>query len=203
MLMGQALLLRDQTARRFDERTAALLFHIVDLSRRDGIGKVAAALFECGTEAEFLERLQTESGTPSGKKITGRMLWRFPPRQMEREAETMDEVVNHFQLSLDELFEQGVEHGFRRGQVQVLHRLAGQKFGEATARELSRLLDGHPRPVDIDNVTDCLFACAVSDEFIERVRKGLRAGFALAGEAIRRPAAATSEEEGAGEDRAN
>ena len=101
MLMGQALLLRDHTARRFDERTAALLFHIIDLTRRDRIGKVAAALFECGTEAEFLERLQTENGTPSGKKITGRMLWRFPPRQVEREAETMDEVVDHFQLGLN------------------------------------------------------------------------------------------------------
>ncbi len=213
ILMGQALLLRDQTARRFDKRTAEWLFCIVDLSRRDSLGSVAAALFECGTEAEFLERVQTESGTPphtgdaeeveshrflrgpSQKKITGRMLWRFPPRQVERKAETMAEVVDHFQLGLDELFEQGVEHGFRTGQLQVLHRLAGQKFGEATARQLSRLLDRQPRPVDIDNVTDSLFACAVGDEFIERVRKGLRVGFALTGEAIRRPAAAIKKEE--------
>ena len=212
ILMGQALLLRDQTARRFDERTAEWLCYVVDLSRRDSIGRVAAALFECVTEAEFLERVQAETGTPaqtgdaedvesqrsfgetSRKKITGRMLWRFPPGQVERKAETMAEVADHFQLGLDELFEQGVEHGFRKGQAQVLHRLAGQKFGGATARRLSRLLDGKPRPVDIDNVTDSLFACAESDEFIERVRKGLRAGFALAGEAIRRPAAAIKEE---------
>ncbi len=49
--------------------------------------------------------------------------------------------------------------------------------------------------MDIDNVTDSLFACAVGDEFIERVRKGLRVGFALTGEAIRRPAAAIKKEE--------
>lgn len=212
ILTGQALLLRDQTARRFDKRTAEWLCYVVDLSRRDSIGRVAAALFESGTEAEFLERVQTENGTPpqtgdaedvesrrsfgetSRKKITGRMLWRFPPRQVERKAETMAEVADHFQLGLDELFEQGVEHGFRKGQVRVLHRIAGQKFGEATARRLSTLLDGQPCPVDIDNVADCLFACAESDEFIERVRKGLRAGFALPGEATRRPAAAIKKE---------
>ena len=214
ILMGQALLLRDQTTRRFDKRTAEWLCYVVDLSRRDSIGRVAAALFECGTEAEFLERVQTENGPPpqsgdaedaeshrrfgetSRKKITGRMLWRFPPRQVERKAETMAEVADHFQLGLDELFEQGVEHGFRKGQVQVLHRLAGQKFGQATARRLSRLLDGQPCPVDIDNVADSLFACAESDEFIERVWKGLRAGFALTGEAIHRPAAVIKEQEG-------
>ena len=82
----------------------------------------------------------------------------------------MAEVVDQFQLSLDELFEQGVEHGFRKGQVQVLHRLADHKFGEETARQLSELLDGQPRPVDIDKVTDTLIECAVGDEFIDRVR---------------------------------
>lgn len=190
ILLGQALLLGDQTARRFDEQTVAWLCTVVDLATRDGIDKVAAALFECGTEAEFLERVQTENGGESRKKITGRMLWRFPPRQAERKAETMTEVVDHFQQGLDELFEQGVEHGFRQGQVEVLHRLADRKFGEATARQLSKLLDGQPRPVDIDNVTDALFAFAAGDEFIDRVRKGLRAGFALTGEVTRRPAAA-------------
>ena len=77
--------------------------------------------------------------------------------------------------------------------MQVLHRLADQKFGEATARELSKLLDRRPFPVDIDNVTDALFAFAVGDEFIDRVRKGLRAGFALTDEATRRPADAASD----------
>ena len=193
ILLGQALLLRDQTARRFDSRTAESLAYIVDLSARDSIDRVATALFECATEADFLERVQTENGDGSGKKITGRILWRFPPRQSERKAETMAEVVNHFQQNLDELFEQGVEHGFRQGQVQVLHRLADQKFGEATAGQLSELLDRRPFPVDIDNVTDALFAFAVGDEFIERVRKGLRAGFALTDEASRRPAAAAND----------
>ena len=64
ILMGQALLLRDQAARRFDKRTAAWLCYLVDLSGRDSIDRVAAALFECGTEAEFLERVQTENGKP-------------------------------------------------------------------------------------------------------------------------------------------
>ena len=188
ILLGQVLLLRDQAARRFDKWTAEWLCCLVDLSDRESIDRVAAALFECGTEAEFLERVQTENGKPprtggaqvveaqrstegtSRRKITGRMLWRFPPRQVQREAETMAEVVDRFQLSLDELFEQGVEHGFRKGQVQVLHRLADHKFGEETARQLSELLDGQPRPVDIDKVTDTLIECAVGDEFIDRVR---------------------------------
>ena len=189
ILLGQALLLRDQAARRFDKRTAEWLCYLVDFSGRDGIDRVAAALLECGTEAEFLERVQTENGEPpktdgardsepdcalggtSRKKITGRMLWRYPPRQVQREAKTMAEVVDQFQLGLDELFEQGVEHGFRKGQVQVLHRLAGRKFGEETARQLSNLLDGHRCRVDIDSVADALTECAASDEFLERVRK--------------------------------
>lgn len=48
-----------------------------------------------------------------------------------------------------------------------------RNYDHMPARQLSRLLDRQPRPVDIDSVTDCLFACAASDEFIERVRKGL------------------------------
>ena len=96
ILLGHALLLRDQAARRFDKRTAAWLCYLVDLSGRDSIDRVATALFECGTEAEFLERVQTENGKPpqtggaqdveahrstggtSRKKITGRTLWRWP-----------------------------------------------------------------------------------------------------------------------------
>ena len=155
--LGQALLLRDQAARRFGKQTAPWLFYLVDdLSGRESIDRVTDALIECGAA--------------SRKKIKGRMIWSYPPRQVQREAETMAQVVDQFQLSLDELFEQGVEHGFRKGQVQVLHRLADHKFGEETARQLSELLDGQPRPVDIDKVTDTLIECAVGDEFIDRVR---------------------------------
>ncbi|MDE2794861.1 MAG: hypothetical protein OXL34_08605 [Gemmatimonadota bacterium] len=190
ILLGQALLLRDQAARRFNKRTAAWLCYLVDLSGRDSIDRVAAALLECGTEAEFLERVQTENGEPpktdgaqdlepdgalggtSRKMITGRILWRFPPRKVQRKAETMAEVVDQFQQGLDELFEQGVEHGFRKGQVHVLHRLASRKFGEEMARQLCKLLDGQRCRVDIDMVADALTECAANDEFLERVRKG-------------------------------
>ena len=106
--LGQALLLRDQAARRFGKQTAPWLFYLVDdLSGRESIDRVTDALIECGTAAEFIERVQTENGKPpqtgcsqdveshrpigaaSRKKIKGRMIWSYPPRQVQREAETM------------------------------------------------------------------------------------------------------------------
>ena len=120
ILLGQALLLRDQAARRFDKRTAAWLCYLVDLSGRDSIDRVAAALFEYGTEAEFLERVQTENGKPP-----------------------------------------------QTGGAQDVE--AQRSTG---GRQLSKLLDGQPRPVDINKVTDALIECATGDEFVKRVRMG-------------------------------
>ena len=68
-------------------------------------------------------------------------------------------------------------HGAREGrqvegQAMVLRRQVTRRFGEATAGELSDLLDELTRPEDVDKVTDALFECTTGDDFIERVRIG-------------------------------
>ena len=79
-------------------------------------------------------------------------------------ATTMAEMVDRFQQGLDELVQ--------RGRAQVLRRMADRKFGEETAGQLSKLLDGRPDPDGIDRVTDALIECSTGEEFIERVRMG-------------------------------
>ena len=76
----------------------------------------------------------------------------------------MPEMVDRFRQGLDELVQ--------RGRDQLLHRQVTRRFGEATAGELSDLLDELTRPEDIDKVTDALIECTTGDDFIERVRIG-------------------------------
>ena len=77
-------------------------------------------------------------------------------------ATTMAEMIERLQRDLDELV--------RRSQVQVLRRQITRRFGEETAGELSKLLDGLPDPDGIDMVTDALIECGTGEEFVERVR---------------------------------
>lgn len=77
-------------------------------------------------------------------------------------ATTMAEMIERLQRDLDELV--------RRSQVQVLRRQITRRFGEETAGELSKLLDGLPDPDGIDRVADALIECGTGEEFVERVR---------------------------------
>ena len=53
----------------------------------------------------------------------------------------------------------------------VLRRLIARRFGEATAGQvLSDAVEELTGNEGIDKVTDALFECGTSDEFIERVR---------------------------------
>ena len=82
----------------------------------------------------------------------------------------MAEVVDRFQQGMDELVQRGERQGIQQGQVHVLRRMADRKFGEATAGQLSELLDELPGLEDIDKVTDALVESATGGEFIDRVR---------------------------------
>jgi len=82
-------------------------------------------------------------------------------------AKTMTELVDRFHRSLDEL----VQRGARQGRRQVLRRQIVRRFGEATAEQVSDVLEGLPGPEGIDRVTDALFDCGTGEEFIERVRR--------------------------------
>jgi len=81
-------------------------------------------------------------------------------------AKTMTELVDRFHRSLDEL----VQRGARQGRRQVLRRQIVRRFGEATAEQVSDVLEGLPDPEGIDRVTDALVECGTGEEFIERVR---------------------------------
>ena len=79
---------------------------------------------------------------------------------------TMAELVDRFQRSLDEL----VQEGRHEGQVLLLRRQIARRFGDATAGQLSGLLDDLTGLDNIDRVTDALLECGTGEEFIERMR---------------------------------
>ena len=57
---GQAVVLRQQIARRFGEETAGQVSDVIERLRGpEGIDRVTDALFECGTGEEFIERVRT------------------------------------------------------------------------------------------------------------------------------------------------
>ncbi len=151
-----------------------------DLNSLDDIDWVTDALLTCGTGEEFIEWVQfrdadaralpvdptavpgpvrSEWGT-----VKGRTIWAC--YWIKENPETMAELVDTFQRSLDELFDRGAREGTRR----ILRRLVTRRFGEETAGRLSRLLKELSDPEDIGKVSDALLECGTGEEFIERVR---------------------------------
>lgn len=64
---GQAMVLRRQITHRFGEETAARLAkQLAGLSTPEGIDRITDALFECGTDDEFIERMRTACSPGSG-----------------------------------------------------------------------------------------------------------------------------------------
>ncbi|MYB04798.1 MAG: hypothetical protein F4Y24_00460 [Gemmatimonadetes bacterium] len=108
--------------------------------------------------AEEIDFVLTLRGYPEAMKLGG--------------AKTMTEMVDRFRQGLDELVQRGAREGRQEGQAMVLRRQVTRRFGEATAGELSDLLDELTRPEDIDKVTDALIECTTGADFIERVRIG-------------------------------
>lgn len=121
---------------------------VADLFRGSDPGRFRLVSWRKGEGA--VDTVLTLRGYPEAMKLGG--------------ATTMTEMVDRFRQGLDELVQ--------RGRDQLLHRQVTRRFGEATAGELSDLLDDLTRPEDIDKVTDALIECTTGDDFIERVRIG-------------------------------
>lgn len=77
----------------------------------------------------------------------------------------MAEVTNKFQLSLDELFNQGV----RQGRARILSRMIQRKFGAEAAARLTDHVDELSSHHHVDRFTDALTECSTGEEFIDRV----------------------------------
>ena len=69
--------------------------------------------------------------------------------------------------------QQGIRQGVHQGQADLLRRLAERRFGAATARRLSALLDSADADHLID-VGDWIVECANGDELLDRVRQASR-----------------------------
>ncbi len=184
--VGQVLLLRRQIARKFGDDTAGELYGLLhDLASLDSIDRVTDALLECGTGKEFIERVQFSAAshasdrartlTPSASAALGtiRREWGWGRGSTlwadlwsGQDPETLEELMDKFQRSLDELFERGAREGAR----QILRRQITRRFSEHTAVQLSGLLATLAEPDRIDEVTDALIECGTGEEFIERVR---------------------------------
>ena len=68
--------------------------------------------------------------------------------------------------------EVGREQGVGVGQARILSDLATRKFGEETAKELSRLLARTTDGEQINRVAAAIVDCDVPDDFLARVRGG-------------------------------
>ncbi|MXW19062.1 MAG: Rpn family recombination-promoting nuclease/putative transposase [Gemmatimonadetes bacterium] len=91
----------------------------------------------------------------------------FSSQQLE-EAMTMNTVVTEFQRSWDEVRQEGVE----QGQVAVLVQLIARKFGQRTAEEVRRLIEGRPGRDRIAKVAAAILDCDTPEDFVGRVREG-------------------------------
>ena len=93
----------------------------------------------------------------------------------------MGTVVTEFQRSLDDIRqeglergleqgrEQGREQGIEQGQVAVLVQLIARKFGQRTAEEVRRLIEGRPGRDRIAQVAAAILDCDTPEEFVARV----------------------------------
>lgn len=81
-------------------------------------------------------------------------------------AKTMDELADRVKKGLDEL----VQRGARQGEAGLLRRQIARKFGEETAGQVAKVLEGLRGSDAIDRMTDALFESGTGEEFIERVR---------------------------------
>ncbi|MCY3807963.1 MAG: Rpn family recombination-promoting nuclease/putative transposase [Gemmatimonadetes bacterium] len=95
--------------------------------------------------------------------------------QQLEEAMTMGTVVTEFQRSLNEIrqegLEQGREQGIEQGQAAVLVQLIARKFGQGTAEEVRRLIEGRPGRDRIAQVAAAILDCDTPEGFEARVRE--------------------------------
>ena len=85
-----------------------------------------------------------------------------------KEAMTMGTVDTEFRRGWDAVRQEGIGVG----QVRILSDLATRKFGQDTAKELSRLLARTTDGEQIDRVAAAIVDCDVPDDFLARVRGG-------------------------------
>ena len=97
-----------------------------------------------------------------------------------KEAMTMATVDTEFRRGWDAVRQEGIEVGIEVGreqgvgvgQARILSDLATRKFGEETAKELSRLLARTTDGEQINRVAAAIVDCDVPDDFLARVRGG-------------------------------
>ena len=85
-----------------------------------------------------------------------------------KEAMTMATVDTEFRRGWDAVRQEGIGVG----QARILSDLATRKFGEETAKELSRLLARTTDGEQINRVAAAIVDCDVPDDFLARVRGG-------------------------------
>ena len=93
-----------------------------------------------------------------------------------KEAMTMATVDTEFRRGWDAVRQEGIEvgraQGIGVGQVRILSDLASRKFGQETAKGLSRLLARTTDGEQINRVAAAIVDCDVPDDFLARVRGG-------------------------------
>ncbi len=101
-----------------------------------------------------------------------------------KEAMTMATVDTEFRRGWDAVRQEGIEVGREQGivvgreqgvgvgQARILSDLATRKFGEETAKELSRLLARTTDGEQINRAAAAIVDCDVPDDFLARVRGG-------------------------------
>ena len=151
----------EQAGRRLDDITALVLGLARSHAPEDMAAQVAALRprvvehTDASLDAFIVERVKTMlelRGYTEALKLEG--------------AKTMDELADRVKKGLDEL----VQRGARQGEAGLLRRQIARKFGEETAGQVGKVLEGLRGSDAIDRMTDALFESGTGEEFIERVR---------------------------------
>lgn len=151
----------EQAGRRLDDITALVLGLARSHAPEDMAAQVAALRprvvehTDASLDAFIVERVKTMlelRGYTEALKLEG--------------AKTMDELADRVKKGLDEL----VQRGARQGEAGLLRRQIARKFGEETAGQVAKVLEGLRGSDAIDRMTDALFESGTGEEFIERVR---------------------------------
>lgn len=73
-------------------------------------------------------------------------------------------------LWLQKGIEKGIEKGIQRDR-QLMHRMAGRRFGPGTAEHLLPILERISDPEGIACIADAVIECDTAEEFLRRVRE--------------------------------
>ncbi len=124
-----------------------------------------------GAFQTWIELVLTQRHGPKGEKLRRTLR----TRKREKGTMTLLERARKWGEERDHLWlqkgiEKGIEKGIQRDR-QLMHRMAGRRFGPGTAEHLLPILERISDPEGIACIADAVIECDTAEEFLRRVRE--------------------------------